>query len=281
MENLPVELIGNILSHLDNARDVVIASTTSKRWREAYHHHLHQIAFVHRVHPFPWFYDTRDIERVITHTLTQTTGVQELTIEFEDDDGFYRFRNDVVTEWLGHTRETLRRLCFNAGTTRGVNVLASLGALQLNLLLSACPQIEKLELVNHHMIRLGWDVPVICPGVKNLLMERIRSNFLAEKQVLVVEAGNLECLSVNDCALHHFKLTGNGTPKHLRIDDSSIWRLDIAGAAEKLESVDFRRSAFVYMGFTEVISTAPQLMTLSLWDVKFDTLGYHPVGYCG
>ncbi|TYH67278.1 hypothetical protein ES332_D06G177900v1 [Gossypium tomentosum] len=36
MEHLPVEVIGNILSRLGGARDVVIASATCWKWREAY-----------------------------------------------------------------------------------------------------------------------------------------------------------------------------------------------------------------------------------------------------
>ncbi|KAF5954017.1 hypothetical protein HYC85_006873 [Camellia sinensis] len=45
MEYLPVEVIGNILSRLGAARDVVIASTTCRKWREAWRNHLHTLSF--------------------------------------------------------------------------------------------------------------------------------------------------------------------------------------------------------------------------------------------
>ncbi len=42
MEGFPVEVIGNILSHVANVKDVVRASMTCRKWREALRH-LHTL----------------------------------------------------------------------------------------------------------------------------------------------------------------------------------------------------------------------------------------------
>jgi hypothetical protein len=43
MEGFPLAVIGNILSHLDDVKDVVRASMTCRKWRVALRHHLHTL----------------------------------------------------------------------------------------------------------------------------------------------------------------------------------------------------------------------------------------------
>ncbi|KAG4191679.1 hypothetical protein ERO13_A07G110300v2 [Gossypium hirsutum] len=86
MEHLPVEVIGNILSRLGGARDVVIASVTCRKWREASRKHLHTLAF--NSNDLPPYRDItpKQLEILITQTIFQTTGLQGLSILMDDID---------------------------------------------------------------------------------------------------------------------------------------------------------------------------------------------------
>lgn len=46
MEYLPVEVIGDMLSRVGAAPDVVVASATCKKWQEAWRNHLHPLTFL-------------------------------------------------------------------------------------------------------------------------------------------------------------------------------------------------------------------------------------------
>ncbi|KAI3688106.1 hypothetical protein L1987_81814 [Smallanthus sonchifolius] len=104
MDRLPVEVVGNILSHLRAARDVVIASTTCRKWREACLNHLHMLSF--NSDDWPVFRDltTSRLEILITQTIFQTKGIQGLSILM---DGVDEFSASAVIAWLMYTRETL------------------------------------------------------------------------------------------------------------------------------------------------------------------------------
>ncbi|KAJ6983947.1 F-box/LRR-repeat protein [Populus alba x Populus x berolinensis] len=88
MEHLPVEVIGNILSRLGGARDVVIASATCRKWREAWRKHLHTLSFNSNDWHVYQDITTSRLEILITQTIFQTTGLQGLSILMDDVDEF-------------------------------------------------------------------------------------------------------------------------------------------------------------------------------------------------
>ncbi|KAK4392075.1 F-box/LRR-repeat protein [Sesamum angolense] len=81
--NKNVEVVGNILSRLGAARNVVIASATCRKWQEAWRNHL--------------------------HTLTFNSNDWPLYHEFSTNE----FSAAPVIAWLMYTRETLRQLHYN------------------------------------------------------------------------------------------------------------------------------------------------------------------------
>jgi hypothetical protein len=301
MEHLPVEVIGNILSHLKAARDVVIASATCKKWRIACCKHLHTISFNSNDWPVYRDLTTTRLEILITQTIFQTSGLQSLTIFMEDVD---EFSASAVIAWLMYTRETLRQLFYNVKTMPNVNILeicgrhkleildlahnsivgvepnyqrfpclkslslssVSISALDLNLLVSACPRIEVLELVNPEIAMSDAQVSIELSSstLKSVYVEAISLD------KFILEADGIECLHLKDCALEDFELIGKGTLKNFRIDDVSVIHLDIGDIVENLESVDISNFTIIWPKFFQMISRSSNLKRLRLWDVMFD-----------
>lgn len=301
MEHLPVEVIGNILSRLGGARDVVIASATCQKWREACRKHLHTLSF--NSHDWPVYHDltTSRLEILITQTIFQTTGLQGLSILMDDVD---EFSASAVIAWLMYTRETLRRLFYNVRTTPNVNILdicgrqklevlelshnsitgvepnfqrfpclkslslsyVSISALDLSLLLSACPKIEILELINPEIAMSDAQVTIelSSPTLKSVYVEAISLD------KFILEADSIECLHLKDCALELFELIGKRTLKHFKIDDVSVIHLDIGETIENLEVVDVSNFTIIWPKFYQLISKSSKLRRLRLWDVVFD-----------
>ncbi|KAG7950551.1 hypothetical protein I3843_13G119800 [Carya illinoinensis] len=179
MEHFPVEVVGNILSRIGAARDVVIASATCSKWREASCKYLHTLSFNSNDWPVYLDLPTSDLEILMTQTIFQTTGLEVLYILMDA----IEFSASTVISWLMYNRETLRQLFYNVRTTPSVNILeifgrlklemlviernsisgvfkifpclkglslsfVSISALDLSLLLIACLKIEALELVD-------------------------------------------------------------------------------------------------------------------------------------
>ncbi|MBA0800335.1 hypothetical protein Gohar_010775 [Gossypium harknessii] len=301
MEHLPVEVIGNILSHLEGARDVVIASATCRKWREAYRKHLHTLAF--NSNDWPAYCDISPIllEILITRTIFQTTGLQGLSI-LMDDAG--EFTASTVIAWLMYTRETLRRLFYNVPTSPNVNILAICGrqkleilavahnsitgvepnfqrfpclkslslshvcisALDLSLLVTACPKLESLELVDPEIAISDAQVTVelSSPTLKSIYVEAISLD------KFILETDSIERLHLRDCALEVFELIGKGTLKYFKIDDVSVIHLDIAETVDNLEVVDVSSFTIIWTRFYQMISRSSKLRKLRLWDVTFD-----------
>ncbi|CAL0317047.1 unnamed protein product [Lupinus luteus] len=97
MEHVPVEMIGNILSHLGSARDIVIASATCKKWREALHNHLHTLSFKSSDSPLYHEVTPNRLEILITKTILQTRALQCLTISMDD---VHEFSGAPAIAWL-------------------------------------------------------------------------------------------------------------------------------------------------------------------------------------
>ncbi|XP_044483686.1 F-box/LRR-repeat protein At1g67190-like [Mangifera indica] len=301
MEHLPVEVIGNILSQLGGARDAVIASATCKKWREAFHKHLHTLSF--NSSDWPAYHDmaTNRLEILITQTIFQTTGLQGLSIMMDDVE---EFSASTVIAWLMYTRETLRRLYYNVRTIPNINIFeicgrqklevlslahnsitgmesnflrfpclkslslshVAISSLDLSLLLTVCQKIETLELVNPEIAMSDAQVTVelSSPTLKNIYVEAISLD------KFILEADSIERLHLKDCALELFELIGKGTLKHFKIDDVSVIHIDIGETVDNLEIVDISSFTIFWPKFYQMISRSSRLKRLRLWDVVFD-----------
>lgn len=301
MEHLPVEVVGNILSRLGAARDVVIASATCRKWREAYCKHLHTLSFNSNDCPVYRDLKTSRLQILITQTIFQTTGLQGLYILM---DGVDMFSASTVIAWLMYTRETLRRLVYNVQTTPDINILelcgrqklemlvlahnsitgvepnfqrfpclkslslsnVSISALDLSLLLSSCQKIETLELINPEITMSDAQVTVelSSPTLKNIYVEAISLD------KFVLDADSIECLHLKSCALEVFELVGKGTLKHFKIDDVTMLHLDISETVENLEIVDISNFSILCLKFYDMVLRSSKLHRLRLCEVVFD-----------
>jgi hypothetical protein len=112
MEGLPIEVIGNILSHVADVMDVAMASWTCRKWRLALRHHLHTLRL-------RGISKTEEFEFLLTNTILQTTSLQNLHISHNN-----RFAAAAVIAWLLHTGDSLRHLTYHVPeSTLHVNVL--------------------------------------------------------------------------------------------------------------------------------------------------------------
>lgn len=301
MESLPVEVVGNILSRLGAARDVVIASATCRKWQEAWRNHLHSLAFNSNDWPLYHEFSTSRLEIIITQTIFQTKGLQCLSIIMDDVD---EFSAAPVIAWLMYTRETLRQLHYNVRTTPNINMLekcgrqklevlalahntitgvepsyqkfpclkslslsyVSISALDLSLLLNACPRIEYLILISLDIVMSDPQatMDLSSHSLKDVYVEAISLD------KFILEADSLERLHLKDCTLEVFELVGKGMLRYLKIDDVSVIHLDIGESAENLEIVDVSNFTIMWAKFLHMISRSSKLKKLRLWGVVFD-----------
>lgn len=301
MEYLPVEVIGNILSHVGSARDVVIASATCKKWREAWRNHLHTLSFNSNDWPIYHEFTTCRLEILITETIFQTRALQSLTIFMDDVD---EFSAAPVIAWLMYTRDSLRQLRYNVKTNPSFNIIekcgrqklellalahnsiagvepsyqkfpclkslslsyVSISALDLILLINACPKLENLTIVSPEiaMSESQTSMELSNSSIKSFYIE----SFGLDKFVL--DADKLESLHLKDCTFELFELSGKGTLKALNFDDVSVIHLDIGENTENLETVDVCNFTIMWPKFYNMISKASNLCKLRLWGVIFD-----------
>lgn len=301
MEKLPVEVVGNILSHLGSARDVVIASATCRKWREACRKHLHTLSFNSDDWPLYRDIDNRRLEIIITQTIFQTMGLQCLSIHM---DSIHEFTAAPVISWLMYTRETLRTLSYNVRTEPNVNILekcgrqrlevldldnnsitgiepsyqrftslkslslrhVSISALDLSLLLAACPKIESLALDALEIVTSDSHstMELSSPTLKHVYAKKLGVD------KIILDADSLESLHLNALNLDLFELIGKGTLKHLKIDDVSVTQLDIGESTEHLEVIDVSNFTIMWPKFYQMISRSSKLRRLRLWGVVFD-----------
>ncbi|GER54221.1 F-box family protein [Striga asiatica] len=301
MESLPVEVVGNILSRLGAARDVVIASATCRKWQEAWRNHLHTLTFNSDDWPLYHEFSTSRLEIIITQTIFQTKGLQCLSIIMDDVD---EFSAAPVIAWLMYTRETLRQLHYNVRTTPNINMLekcgrqklevlalshntitgvepcyqkfpclkslslsyVSISALDLSLLLTACPKIEFLNLISLDIVMSDPQatMDLSSSSLKDIYVEAISLD------KFILEADSLEKLHLKDCTLEVFELVGKGMLKYLKIDDVSVIHLDIGDSADNLEIVDVSNFTIMWAKFHHMISRSSKLRKLRLWGVVFD-----------
>uniref|UniRef100_A0A803L2T4 F-box domain-containing protein n=1 Tax=Chenopodium quinoa TaxID=63459 RepID=A0A803L2T4_CHEQI len=258
MDNLPVEVIGNILSQLGAARDVVIASTSCQKWREAWRNHLHSLLFDSSDWPLYHDFPLYRLEILITQTIFQTRGLQRLSILMNDVD---EFSAAPVVAWLLYTRDSLRELYYNARTIPSVNILekcgrhklevlalahnsiigvepsyqrfpqlrsllltsVSISALDLSLLLNICPKLEVLKLINPDIVISDnhTTLELYSTSLKDVYMDAISMD------KVILEGDHIEKLHLKDCTLEMFLLVGKGGLRIFRIDDVSVLHFDI------------------------------------------------------
>ncbi|XP_074583962.1 F-box/LRR-repeat protein At1g67190-like [Curcuma longa] len=266
MENLPVELIGIILTHLGTARDVVVASSTCKQWREAFKKHLH-IA-------------TIQLEVIRTRIIFQTEGLQCLSIHVGSA---HEFAAASIIAWIMHTKETLSSLSYNVRTTPDVNVLekcshqrftclkslslrhVGISGLDLSLFLAACPRIESLTLDAIEILTSDPQslIELTSPTLKCIFVQSV----VVDKIILM--ADNIESLHVSDLNLKSFELIGKSSLKHLKIKDVKVTHLDIGENMDHLMDVDVSNFMIVVPKFYQMLSKASKLRRLRLWEVVF------------
>lgn len=301
MEHLPAEVIGNILSRIKAARDVVIASTTCKKWRKAWRNHLRSLSF--NSNDWPVYHDlTRTrLEILITQTIFQTRGLQCLSISME---GVKEFSAAPVIAWLMYTRDTLRQLNLNVKTIPSINIFekcgrqklevltlarscivgvepsyqkfpclrslslsyVSISALDLSLLLTTCPILETLVLVEPDIAMSDTQVTLELSSLslKYIYLEAISLD------KFILEADSIEKLHLKHCTLELFELIGKGTLKILKIEDVSVIHLDLGDNTENLEVVDITSFTITWPKFYNMISGSSKLRKLRLWEVVFD-----------
>ncbi|KAI5419029.1 F-box/LRR-repeat protein At1g67190 [Lathyrus oleraceus] len=301
MENIPVEVIGNILSHIGPAREAVIASSTCKKWREAWRSHLHTLSFNSCDWSVYHELTSDSLEILITQTIFQTKALRCLIISMGD---VHEFSTAPVIAWLMYTRDTLRQLHFYASTPPMFNIIekcgrqklevlelgrnsithvepsyhkfpclkalslsfVSISELDLCLLLNACPRLELLSMVSPEiaMSDSQSSIELSSSSLKEFSVE----SFGLDK--FVIEADLLECLHLKDCTFEVFELIGKGSLKVLKVDDVSVIHLDIGDNADNLEFVDISNFTIMWPKFYHMISKASKLRRLRLWGVVFE-----------
>ncbi|KAF4379787.1 hypothetical protein CsatB_027950 [Cannabis sativa] len=304
MEDVPVEVIGEILSRVETARDIVIASATCRKWRKAFTKHLHTLSFNSNDLPFYGDLTSSKHEILITQTIFQTTGLQKLSIlkYYDNDDD--EFSASALVAWLMYTRETLKQLFYNVKTSPNINILelcgrqhqleklvlghnsiigvepnfqrfpclkslslghVSISALDLNYLLAACPKIESLELVAPEILISDPQVTV------ELASSKLKNVYVEgiSLEKFILEADCIERLHFKDCVIDVFELIGKGTLKHFEVDKVTIIHFEIGDTHENLEIVDISSFTIIWPNFHQMITRFTKLRRLRLWDIDF------------
>ncbi|KAK6126377.1 hypothetical protein DH2020_039877 [Rehmannia glutinosa] len=240
--------------------------------------------------------------RYLSHKqYSRRKGLESLSIIMDHVD---EFSAAPVIAWLMYTRETLRYLHYNVRTTPNVNILekcgrqklevltlahntimgvepsyqkfpclrtlslsyVSISALDLSLLLTACPKIEVLTLdsLDIFMSDSQATMELTSYSLKDIYVEAISLD------KFILEADSLVKLHLKDCALEVFELIGKGMLRFLKIDDVSVIHLDIGENGENLEIVDVSNFTVMWAKFYHMISRSSKLRKLRLWDVVFD-----------
>lgn len=129
---LPEQVIGIILSYVASARDVVMASTTCRKWRKAASHHLHSLSFVELdfCSESKGSLSTGEQQLRITEAVFKVPCLLGLSICMNDK---YQFPAGLVTAWLLHTKKTLRSLTFMNSIKPKLNILEKLGGVDSKL----------------------------------------------------------------------------------------------------------------------------------------------------
>ncbi|XP_074289278.1 F-box/LRR-repeat protein At1g67190-like isoform X2 [Silene latifolia] len=304
MDNLPVEVVGIILSRLEAANDVLRASSTCRKWRIAFRYYLRSLKFHFEDSP-AYFKTKSEIGNFITKTIFQTSGLQELSITMEDgDEGLYPYPASTVTAWLFYVRETLKNLCIRVKTNADINLLdiygrqkleklvvfyntimgvepkyhllpcltslslnhLSISSVDLNLLLTACPKIETLSLFLVDIMASNDQVTLELdsPSLKAIYVKEMTLD------KFILEADSLEELHLIYCCIGQVNFLGKGSLKHFEHKnydhEDQVSHLDLGEV--NLEIVDV--SNFSRLIFRQMIFRSSNLKVLRLWPGYMD-----------
>ncbi|KAJ7558320.1 hypothetical protein O6H91_04G033300 [Diphasiastrum complanatum] len=315
MDALPVEVIGNILSLLAAVRDVIIASATCRKWREAARLHLRALHFCPADWPVYHELSVDQMEVLITQTILQTSCLRDLSLCLGDDE----FSAAPVIAWLIYTRETLRFLTYMIQTRPFVNLLdrcgrhklealhigniticsvdpkvhkfpvlcsltlsrVSISALDMKLLLVSCPKLESLSLINSSISLPTADGE----ATLELKSHSLKSFSLEEVSLdnITLDADNLESISLKDSTLEHFEVVSKGGLRILKMDDVSIMQFDVGQGMDNLEVVDLSNFTVIWPHLYQSISEACKLRWLKLWgpvDVEDEVMDLETIALC-
>ncbi|XP_042396567.1 F-box/LRR-repeat protein At1g67190-like [Zingiber officinale] len=205
MEHLPVEIIGDILSHLGTARDVVGLSATCRKWREAYKKYLHTLSF--KFGDWPRDITARQLEILITQTISQTVGLQCLSIHMGSA---HEFAAVPVIAWLMYTRKTLQSLSYNGHTIPNVNVPEQCSRHKLQALDLDHHSIIRVEptylrftclksLSLRHVIISALDLSIlftVCPRIESLTLDVVEIVTSDSQSSMELSSPTLKCIFV-------------------------------------------------------------------------------------
>ncbi|VFQ81405.1 unnamed protein product [Cuscuta campestris] len=298
VEKIPVEVIGEILSRVGVARDVIRASLTCSKWREAYLKHLHTLSFnvddderVFRELP------TCDLEMLISKTLFQSPGLRRLSILMDET---HEFLASSVVGWLEFARRNLTELFYKVRTSHPVDVLEICGKqLQtlslsdykitvvesyfkrfprltslslthvtasvddLNRLLLGFPNLERAEL-SHISLEgsINEALKLDCPALKTLSLSYFRP------RGFILESGSgIDYLHLRRCYVHSFKVSRSTILRHFKMSDTRIQLLEVE-CGDNLESLEITSSEVTESNlFSRKIHT-PQLRTFRILDIN-------------
>jgi len=221
IERFPVEVIGNILSHIGNVKDVVRASWTCRRWRVALRHHLHTLHTLKQRESYflPAFEGSRtqELEFLLTDTILQTIHLQNLDIRH-----WTRFSATAVVTWLLHTADSLRHLTYEVPTT----------TLYVNML-ERCATMRCLE-----SLRLQYtDIKLTThPGAPRFicLLSLTLSEFV-DVTTLQLQSLVFACVKLESFSLTKTHVTSTDPHWTLNLTSSSLKSLDLGNMS--LDSV--------------------------------------------
>ncbi|GLJ55629.1 hypothetical protein SUGI_1194670 [Cryptomeria japonica] len=301
MDKLPVEIVGKILSCLGSARDVVRASFACRKWREAAKNHLHTLSFQYADGSFYRELSASSLEILITQTIFQTNRLQNLSICMGDS---FEFSAAPVIAWLMYTRETLRSLVYMVRSKPSLCILekcgkqkletlvlghtivsgvepsyqrfpclkslslhcVSISGIELMLLLTICPKLESLSLVNPDLTvpDVASYLELSNPSLKNVYMEELSLD------KLILEADNLESLHLKETTIELFEVISKGNLKHLKFQDVTLVNFEMGETMESLEVVDVSSFTLMWPKFHQMILKSVKLKRLRIWDLMFD-----------
>jgi hypothetical protein len=270
IEGFPVEVIGNILSHVANVKDVVRASWTCRKWRVALRHYLHTLHTLqhHESKFLPAFQRSRteQLEFLLTDTLLQTMRLQSLHILH-----MTKFSATAVIAWLLHTGDSLRHLTYEVPmSTLYVDMLERCGRMRC---------LESLHLRYATSIVTSTDPQ----WTLNLTSSSLKSFFLDGMYFdsVKLEANLLKALRLRDSMFTNFKLQKGTRLSSLRIDNIMIVDdLDLGNSTNyflDLEEMEVRRSCVNVWDVIDHVFSNPSSKLRKLELIRRATTVCYPV----
>jgi hypothetical protein len=271
MEAFPVEVIGKILSHIGVVEQVVRASGTCRKWREAARSHLHCLSYRWRPQGSSVYetLTTEDLEVLLTETILQTSSLQDLSILTEEG-----FSATALMSWLLHTRDTLRMLRYGLvmqipkrSQRLHANVLKRFGKMKcLEVLALFSVDVMDVDFAVQRWACLSslifWKVSVSASDLNALLSACPKLESFALKSPTIISIDPRSTLTLTSSSLKEFKLENTTT----RVVDNIILE------AELLNTLDLKACTLQHFG---VVSKG-NLRILRIRDACFSELDIGP-----